>query len=161
MSHTVPIEAHHVKKGGHIMLKGFPCKIIEVKTSKTGKHGHAKCNITGVDVLTKRKYNEVHPGHIILGEVQPTKQEYEVGDFDTQEKVLDIMDENGENSKYYLDETAEMDAEFIRTWEQMVEDGKDIVWMVTTVTAPVGVNPDSMKLTTVIESFKPDTTTPE
>jgi len=49
-----PIEASHIKKNKYIMLKGHPCKIVDVKTSKTGKHGHMKVNITGMDVLTAK-----------------------------------------------------------------------------------------------------------
>ena len=48
---TYPIRAGEVKKGMVVNLKGFPCKVIEVTTSKTGKHGHAKANITGTDIL--------------------------------------------------------------------------------------------------------------
>ena len=45
-----------MKKGAHAMLKGFPCKVIEYSTSKTGKHGHAKAKITGLDIFTGKKY---------------------------------------------------------------------------------------------------------
>ena len=31
------------RKGGYLMIDNHPCKIIEMSTSKTGKHGHAKC----------------------------------------------------------------------------------------------------------------------
>jgi translation initiation factor 5A len=34
-----------------VLLKGQPCKVIEMTTSKTGKHGHAKANITGIDIF--------------------------------------------------------------------------------------------------------------
>merc|ERR1712176_1121457 len=55
-SKTVPI-----RDGGYVMLKGKPCKVVEVSISKTGKHGHAKANITGLDVFTGRKYVEISP----------------------------------------------------------------------------------------------------
>jgi translation initiation factor 5A len=161
MSHTVPIEAHHVKKGGHIMLKGFPCKVVDVKTSKTGKHGHAKCNITGVDVLSAKKYNEVHPGHIILGEIQPQKNEYEVSDVDVGNSTMEIMGEDMKNFTMDLyPEEYEEDAKFLKVWQESSDDNRP-VYMVTTVTAPIGITPESMKLKTVIASFKEDTTTVE
>lgn len=75
---TTPIDAHSVKKGTYVMLKGCPCKVVDVKVSKTGKHGHAKCNITGIDVLTSKKCNEVHPGHIVLGAFDLLRREVEV-----------------------------------------------------------------------------------
>merc|ERR1712106_999169 len=43
-SETYPMEAGQIRKGGHIMIKGSPCKVLDVSTSKTGKHGHAKCH---------------------------------------------------------------------------------------------------------------------
>jgi len=58
---TVPIRAGEVKKGTHVMLKGHPCKAIEISVSKTGKHGHAKANIVGLDVFSGRKYVEICP----------------------------------------------------------------------------------------------------
>lgn len=58
---TEPVRAGEVKKGRIVLLKGFPCKVIEMTTSKTGKHGHAKANITGVDIFTGKKYEEISP----------------------------------------------------------------------------------------------------
>merc|ERR1711916_336356 len=50
-----------VKKGMYVCLKGFPCKVVEVTTSKTGKHGHAKANITGIDIFTGKKVIDISP----------------------------------------------------------------------------------------------------
>lgn len=58
---TYPIQAGAVKKGGHVVMKGHACKVVEVTTSKTGKHGHAKANIVGIDVFTGNKYQDICP----------------------------------------------------------------------------------------------------
>ena len=41
---TYPAQAGTIKKGSHVLLKGKPCKVVDVSTSKTGKHGHAKAH---------------------------------------------------------------------------------------------------------------------
>jgi len=33
------------------MIKGNPCKVSDVSTSKTGKHGHAKAYFVAIDIL--------------------------------------------------------------------------------------------------------------
>ena len=39
---TRPTQCSSLRKGGHVMLKGHPCKIVEMSTSAPGKHGPAK-----------------------------------------------------------------------------------------------------------------------
>jgi hypothetical protein len=34
----------------HVVIKGRPCKIVDMSTSKTGKHGHAKVHLVAIDV---------------------------------------------------------------------------------------------------------------
>merc|ERR1712003_309689 len=60
-SHTYPQQAGEIKKGSHLMIKGRPCKCIEVSTSKTGKHGHAKAHIVALDIFTSKKYEDLCP----------------------------------------------------------------------------------------------------
>ncbi|CAN6549219.1 unnamed protein product [Malus baccata var. baccata] len=43
-SKTYPQQAGTIRKNGYIVIKARPCKVVEVSTSKTGKHGHAKCH---------------------------------------------------------------------------------------------------------------------
>lgn len=56
-----PISVGAIKKGSHVVIKGFPCKVVEYSTAKTGKHGSAKANITGVDIFTSKKYEMFAP----------------------------------------------------------------------------------------------------
>jgi len=91
---TVPIRAGEVRKGSFVLLKGKPCKVVEVSISKTGKHGHAKANITGLDVFTGKKYNEISPTSHNM--VAPTmfRAEWQVTDISPDGEVT-LMNEIG------------------------------------------------------------------
>ena len=60
-SDVYPMQAGNVKKNGYAMLKGNPCRVIEMTTSKAGKHGHAKATIVGIDIFTGKKHEDSCP----------------------------------------------------------------------------------------------------
>jgi len=56
---TYPLEAGAVKKGGHIMIKGHPCKVTSLTTVQNGKHGHAKVHFVALDIFTGKKMEDI------------------------------------------------------------------------------------------------------
>ncbi|KAH1080182.1 hypothetical protein J1N35_019943 [Gossypium stocksii] len=60
-SKTYPQQAGTIRKNGYIVIKNRPCKVVEVSTSKTGKHGHAKCHFVGIDIFTAKKLEDIVP----------------------------------------------------------------------------------------------------
>jgi len=60
-SETYPTSAGSIKKGGHMVINGRPCKVVDYSTAKTGKHGHAKASITAIDIFNQKKYEEGIP----------------------------------------------------------------------------------------------------
>jgi len=56
------MECGKIRKGTYAMLKhDFPCKVVDYSTSKTGKHGHAKAHIVGIDIFTGKKVEDICP----------------------------------------------------------------------------------------------------
>ncbi len=52
-----------LNKGDTIIIDEAPCKITDLATSRPGKHGHAKVNLTAVGIMDGKKRNIVMPGH--------------------------------------------------------------------------------------------------
>ena len=46
---------------GYLMIKGYPCKIINVSHSKSGKGGRRKSHLVGRDLVTLKKYEMIIP----------------------------------------------------------------------------------------------------
>jgi len=93
-SATIPMEAGQIKKGGHMMIKGKPCKVLSISVSKTGKHGHAKCNFTAVDIFTGKKLEDMIPSS--HGTTVPIvkRDDWEIIDIG-EDDDLTLMDEGG------------------------------------------------------------------
>ncbi|KAL2170320.1 hypothetical protein VTG60DRAFT_4999 [Thermothelomyces hinnuleus] len=60
-SATFPMQCSALRKNGHVVIKGRPCKIVDMSTSKTGKHGHAKVHIVALDIFTGKKLEDLSP----------------------------------------------------------------------------------------------------
>ena len=94
-SETIPMEAGQIKKGGYICIKGRPCKVVSISTSKTGKHGHAKCNFVATDIFTGKKLEDIVPSSHGTTVPNVFKTEYSLLDI-SDEDYLSLMDSNGE-----------------------------------------------------------------
>ena len=75
-------------------IKGFPCKVTAVSTSKTGKHGSAKCNFTTLDIFTNKKYEDIQPSSNTVQVPFITRKEYNLVDI-SEDDFCTLMDEEG------------------------------------------------------------------
>ncbi len=88
-------EAGQIRVGGYMCIKEKPCKVTAVSTSKTGKHGHAKCNFTALDIFTNKKYEDIIPATHNTTVPFVTRKDYDLIDI-SDDGFLSVMDEEGE-----------------------------------------------------------------
>ncbi|XP_074579694.1 eukaryotic translation initiation factor 5A-2 isoform X1 [Curcuma longa] len=79
-SKTYPQQAGTIRKNGYIVIKGRPCKVVEVSTSKTGKHGHAKCHFVGIDIFNAKKLEDIVPSSHNCDVPHVTRTDYQLID---------------------------------------------------------------------------------
>jgi translation initiation factor 5A len=55
------VEAGRLNKGAYILLEDHPCEVVEIATSKPGKHGSAKVRIVAIGVFDGKKREFLGP----------------------------------------------------------------------------------------------------
>lgn len=122
---TVPCQAGDLKKGDFVCIRGRPTKIIEIETFKNGKHGSAKCSITGEDLfLAAKKYELVCPASYPMPCPIVTKAELQLIDI-SDEGQLTLLDENFEE-RADLDLPLKDNESVARAIRAHFENGKDL-----------------------------------
>ncbi|WFC93787.1 Eukaryotic translation initiation factor 5A-2 [Malassezia brasiliensis] len=124
---TYPQQCSALRKNGHVVIKGRPCKIIDMSTSKTGKHGHAKVHLVATDIFTNRKYEDISPSTHNMEVPNVTRREYQLINID--DGYLNLMSNEGTSK----DDVKLPEGELGEQINEAFEEGKDL--MVTIVAA--------------------------
>ncbi|EDO30482.1 predicted protein [Nematostella vectensis] len=94
-SDTYPAQCSSLRKNGHVVIKGRPCKIVEMSTSKTGKHGHAKVHLVALDIFTNKKYEDICPSTHNMNVPHVSRADFQVTNIE-EDGYLELMDDNGD-----------------------------------------------------------------
>ena len=84
------INATEIKVGTNIIYDDMPCTVKSIDISKTGKHGHAKCRIEVVGIITGQKKVFVIPGHDRLEVPMVDKRKGQVLSVGNKISVMDL-----------------------------------------------------------------------
>merc|ERR1712099_201462 len=117
---TYPKQCSALRKNEFVMIKGKACKIVDMSTSKTGKHGHAKVHMVALDIFDGKKLEDICPSTHNMECPMVKRTEYQLIDID-EEGYCSLMDDSGETR----DDLKPLEPELEKEIRDKVENGED------------------------------------
>ena len=93
-SETYPLQCSALRKNGYVMIQKRPCKIVNMSTSKTGKHGHAKVHLVALDIFTGKKLEDICPSTHNMDVPNVSRKDYQL--VDIVDGYASLMNDDGE-----------------------------------------------------------------
>merc|ERR1711872_766787 len=116
---TVPKQCSALRKSEFVMIKGHACKIVDMSTSKTGKHGHAKVHMVALDIFDGKKYEDICPSTHNMNVPIVARKTYNLIHIDDDD-YLQLMDEEG-NTKEDLKASGELGEQIKKQYDESKE----------------------------------------
>ncbi|CAE8686903.1 unnamed protein product [Polarella glacialis] len=91
-----PQTACELRKGSMRMIKSHLCRVSDISTSKTGKHGHAKAHIVASDIFAGKKYEDLCPSSHKVEVPFVKRSEYQLPTADAETGEVSLLLENSE-----------------------------------------------------------------
>jgi len=91
-NYTIPQQSSSIRVNGFAMLQKQPCKIVEMSTSKTGKHGGAKIHFIGIEIFSGRKVEEIANSTHNIDVPIVTKADFQVLNLDSDAGYVSVLD---------------------------------------------------------------------
>ncbi len=124
---TYPLQCSALRKNGFVVIKQRPCKIVDMSTSKTGKHGHAKVHLVAIDLFTGKKLEDLSPSTHNMEVPNVSRVEYTLLDID--DGYLNLFTADGDTK----DDVRAPEGELGDSIQSAFDDGKDL--LVTVISA--------------------------
>ena len=127
-SKTHPISFGDVKKGYYVVLnKDRPCKVVDQKHFKVGKHGSAKVNLIGIDIFNGKKYEQLSPASHTIQVPEIKRTPYTLIDIDN-DGYITLMDKQGSSRQdLKLPDETEDDKKLSERIKAAHNEGKEII----------------------------------
>lgn len=88
--------AKELKVGKYVLIEDIPCRVVNIESSKPGKHGSAKMRITAIGIFSGQKKTLLSPGDADV-EIPIIER-----------KTVQIMSVSGNNAQVMDQKTYEM-----------------------------------------------------
>ncbi|EFA77123.1 Eukaryotic translation initiation factor 5A [Heterostelium album PN500] len=87
---TTPMQASQLRIGKYCLFQQHPCKVVDMSSSGTGKHGKCKIHFVGIDIFTGKRYE--HSISSVKNLESPTVDVFEYQLINIEDEFLSLLD---------------------------------------------------------------------